>query len=293
MLCLAAGHIKALSQDSGTGSNGADWQLALEQKHFLQCLAFVYDPALWFSYRSSLFFAPKDDAQAERLVTMKLARARYVALTNRFARYQLAARVMAQSGVGASWQKKLLLPYSETNQNLTPTLPRPLRIIAQYEVVQRLPEGDALIAAEGATNLVMDFGRATDDAFRTNAALLKEGEKILTTPAGGRQALDAFTDVGLNKEETAALKRVAVAFQQQAEVIDPETVIRKSKEEFQNYLARAKDSSPYIEYLLARCYLEGRGTQTNLALGMEWMQRAARSGSGDAKTYLERFSGPK
>ncbi len=52
--------------------------------------------------------------------------------------------------------------------------------------------------------------------------------------------------------------------------------------------ARATDSNPYMQYLLAKAYLEGKGTERDEKLGMEWMRRAARSGSGDATAYLER-----
>jgi TPR repeat protein len=42
-----------------------------------------------------------------------------------------------------------------------------------------------------------------------------------------------------------------------------------------------------MEYLLAKAYLEGRGTEKNEQVGLDWMNRAAKSGSGDAKSYLE------
>jgi TPR repeat protein len=44
-----------------------------------------------------------------------------------------------------------------------------------------------------------------------------------------------------------------------------------------------------MEYLLARCYLDGKGTDKNEVVGMEWMNRAAKSGSGDAISYLEKL----
>jgi TPR repeat protein len=287
--CLAPGFGLVAQPAAGTGSPaGSEWQLVLEQKHFLHCLGFVYDPALWFSYKGSLYFTPRNEAQAQELAGMKAVRAKYVALTNRQARCELAARAIAESGLDSQWQKKLILPYSETNQNLTPTLPRPIRILARYEVIQLLPEGDALIAGEGATNFVMDFGRAADDAFRTNATLLKEGERTLTTGSGARQTFEAFTDAGLSKEETAVLQKVSAMFEQKSAVVDPGVPTEQAKEEFEGYLVRAKDSSPYMEYMLAKCYLEGLGTPKDKGLGLEWMKRAAKSGSGDAKTYLEK-----
>ena len=53
--------------------------------------------------------------------------------------------VIAASGVGEPWQSRLLLPLSDTNQNLTPTLDRPLTIIPEYKVLRKLADGDALI----------------------------------------------------------------------------------------------------------------------------------------------------
>ena len=47
-------------------------------------------------------------------------------------------RLIAASGIGESWQKKILLPFSATNQNLTPTLDRPVRVIPRYKVLQSL-----------------------------------------------------------------------------------------------------------------------------------------------------------
>ena len=44
-----------------------------------------------------------------------------------------------------------------------------------------------------------------------------------------------------------------------------------------------------MEYLFARCYLDGKGTEKDEKLGMEWMNRAAKSGSGDAISYLEKL----
>jgi len=61
----------------------------------------------------------------------------------------------------------------------------------------------------------------------------------------------------------------------------------KYGQEFEDYKARANDSSPYLEYLLAKAYLEGRGTEKDERLGMEWMNRAAKNGSGDASSFLE------
>ena len=70
---------------------------------------------------------------------MKAARSKYLVLTNPATRHDLTARLIAQSGISESWQKKLLLPFSATNQNLTPTLNKPLRIIPSYKVLCHSP----------------------------------------------------------------------------------------------------------------------------------------------------------
>ena len=65
---------------------------------------------------------------------------------------------------------KILLPFSATNQYLTPTLGKPLRVIPRYKVLQSLAHGDALIQDDEATYFVMNFGRGADDASGTNLA---------------------------------------------------------------------------------------------------------------------------
>ena len=99
--------------------------------------------------------------------------------------------------------------------------------------------------------------------------------------------MEAFADVALSKEETDVLNRVAAAFQKEAAALGQKISALKDGREFEEYRARANDSSPYMEYLLAKAYLEGKGTETNEPLGLDWMNRAARNGSGDAKSYLE------
>ena len=132
----------------------------------------------------------------------------------------------------------------------------------------------------------MNFGRGADDASGTNALLMKEGVK--SYPAGGGfKTVDAFENVALSKEETAVLNRVVAVFQKEAAALGQQISILKYGQEFEDYKARANDSSPYMEYLLAKAYLEGRGTEKDERLGMEWMNKAAKSGSGDARSYLE------
>src|SRR3974390_1087217 len=111
-------------------------RMILEQKHFVECLAYVYSPPLWLSYRGSLYFAPKDETTAQQVDALKTARSRYVVLTNRETRHEIAASIIAASGIDKAWQQKLLLPYSETQQNLTPTLNRPFLVVNSYKMVQ-------------------------------------------------------------------------------------------------------------------------------------------------------------
>ena len=267
-----------------------DEQLLSEQKNFVECLSCVYSPAWWFSYNDSLYFQPRNEVQARQLEAMKAARSNYQALTNHAVRHALTARLIAESGISQAWQKKLLLPLSATNQTLTPTLARPLRLVPKFKILQPLADGDALIQDEAAIYFVMNFGRGADDAAGTNAVLIKEGVKSYSTGEGFK-TVEAFADVALSKEETAVLNRVVAACQKAAAALGQEISISKYSEEFEGYKARASDSSPFMEYQLAKAYLEGRGTEKNEPLGLDWMNRAARNGSGDAKTYLEARGG--
>ena len=282
-----SGGLRGQPTNSGPLAAAHTERMILEQKHFVECLAYVYSPPLWISYRGSLYFAPKTEAVWQQIEGLKAARAKYVALTNREVRHQIAAEVIAESGLDNKWQEKLLLPYSDTQQNLTPTLNRPFRIVSDYKLVQSLPEGDALIEGAGGRYIVMDFGTDSARNARTNLYLIKEGERALSTAPGEYQRLEAFSSVALSKEETAVLNRVVTAFQHKAASLDRELTGFKAREEFEESKARATDSNPYLQYLVARCYLEGKGTPQDQKLGMEWMNKAAGNGSGDAKTYLQ------
>jgi hypothetical protein len=258
-----------------------------EQKHFLECLATVYSPAFWFSHNDSLYFQAQNEAQLQLLEAMKAARSKYVALTNRETRHALAAMGITASGVGESWQRKLLLPLSNTNSDLTPTLNRPLRILPKYTVLQSLAEGDALLQDDQATYFVLDFGRGADDASGTNALLIKEGVKSFSADSDFR-TVEAFSDAALSKQEKLVLTLVSESFKKQAASVGRPAASAKAVQDFEDCKARAKDTNPYMEYLLAICYLEGKGTDKDKKLGLEWMNRAAKSGSGDAITYLEK-----
>ena len=263
-------------------------QILSERKHFLECLATVYSPAFWISYDNSLYFQAKNPAQERQLEAMKAARAKYLVLTNRETWHAIAANGIAACGIDERWQQKILLPLSATNQYLTPILGKPLRVIPRYQVLRSLPQGDALLQDDAATYFVMNFGRGADDASGTNALLIKEGVKTYSD-GGGFKTVEAFANVSLSKEEQAALTRVAAAFQRQASALAQEVESPKAREEFEACKVRATDSNPYMQYLLARCYLDGKGTDKNEALGMEWMNKAAKSGSGDAISYLEKL----
>lgn len=287
LLCLGV-----LGQSTGRSASSTDLgaQGLAEQRHFIECLAAVYNPAFWISYNGGLYFQPKNEDQARQLEAMKVARSKYLVLTNRETRHEIAARIIAASGIDDAWQRKLLLPFSATNFDLTPTLGRPLRIIPQYKMLRSLSEHDALLQDDSATYFVMDFGRGANDASGTNALLIKEGIKTYAD-GGVFKTVAAFTSVSLSKEEEAVLGRVAAAFQKQAVPTAQKVDAPKANEEFEACKARASDANPYMEYLLAKCYLDGRGTEKDEALGMDWMRRAARSGSGDAIAYLEKATG--
>jgi TPR repeat protein len=277
-----------LAQSAGGAfpAHNPDEQMLLEQKNFVECLSSVYSPGWWLSYNDGLYFQPRNEAQVQQLEALKAARSRYVALTNHATRHALTTRLIRESGIGEPWQRKILLPLSTSNQTLTPTLDRPVRVVPKYTLLQSLPSGDALMQADAATYFVMNFGRGADDAYRTNALLIREGVKSYS--AGGEfKMYEAFANVALSKEETAVLTRVVAAFQKEAAALGQEISNLKYGRDFEEYKARASDSSPYMEYLLAKAYLEGKGTEKNEQLGLDWMNRAARGGSGDAKSYLE------
>ena len=103
--CLLLG-VRMPAQAAGGGSSphSSDEQMLSEQKHFLECLSCVYSPAWWLSYNDSLYFHARNEAQARQLEAMKAARSKYLALTNQETRHALTARLMAESGIGETWQ---------------------------------------------------------------------------------------------------------------------------------------------------------------------------------------------
>ncbi|HOX56420.1 MAG TPA: SEL1-like repeat protein [Candidatus Paceibacterota bacterium] len=278
--------IAAQATNGGPAANGLNSQMLREQKHFVECLASVYSPAWWFSYNGALYFQPRNETQAQHLEAMKAARSQYVALTNQETRHALAARLIAACGIGETWQKKLLLPFSTTNQNFTPTLNRPLRVVPAYKVLRCDTNGDALIQDNQSTMFVMNFGRGASDGSGTNALLVREGLKTFSS-GGVFETVNAYENVSLNKEETTVLERVAAACRNLVTSLSQPPADSAAKAEFEARKARATDSNPYMQYLLAKAYLEGKGTGKDEKLGMEWMRRAASSGSGDAIAFLK------
>ena len=304
VLLLCATLPGPISAQSDSPQAGGTTQIPNERTHFLECLAFVYDPAMWLSYNGSLYFSPHTESQIQRLEEMKEARQNYTVLTNRLARYELTARTVARGGINAEWQGKILLPYSNTNLNLTPTLELTVRYLPKYRVVQTFPGGDVMLSDGGDPCFVMGFGRAADNAFHTNAVLVREGTKSFKYHAEEYVQMEAFTDAGLNLDEIAVLRKAVNAFMAEAAspaitniilargAVKPKPPSQKpllsaAEDEFLLHKMRARDESPYMQFLLAKDYLQGIGTPKDEKLGLEWMQRAAANGSGDAKAYLE------
>jgi TPR repeat protein len=318
VLALGTDWGRAQEADAG-GAAGLERQMLVEQKAFLECLAFVYSPELWISYDNRLYFLPRTDWQREQIEAMKEARDRYVAFTNRETRHQFVAKVLGESNLDAGWQKKLLLPYTATNTSLTPVLGRPVQSVERYSVLKFLPRGDALIQAGDSIYSVLGFGRGVSDAYHTNALLVPEGRMTYRTDTNGLEWVEAFTDAALSSAETAVLDQAVAAFQRKAAGLDrkmaslqrrpnavPLTLAEsqrnvpplaqapgksKARQEFENLQARATETSPFMEYLLAKAYLDGNGTAKDEKLGLLWMNKAAQDGSGDAQTYLGALKG--
>jgi hypothetical protein len=308
---------------AGGGAANFDGRMLAEQKDFAEYLAYVYNPGLWISHDNRLYFMPRNDAQRAQIEAMKAARERYVAFTNRETRHQFVAKIFAESGLDTDWRKKLLLPYAATNQYLIPGPDRPVQIVDRYSVLKALPRGDALLQAGESIYSVMGFGRGASDAYRTNALLVNEGWITYRTGSNRLEWIEAFSDVALSAAETAALDQAVEAFQKKAVVLGQAmaaferkaavpgqaetaalsqaapalqkkapalgqaTAETKARQHFEDLKARATETSPFMEYLLAKAYLEGKGTGKDEKLGLLWMNKAAHDGSGDADTYLE------
>ena len=150
---------------------------------------------------------------------MEAGRRRYAAFTNREARYQFVAKVLAESGLDVNWQKKLLLPYAATNLYLTPVLNRPgrwwtgIRCSSPCRTVTRSSRPAIPFCG------VVGFGRGASDVYQTNALLVKEGWMTYRTESNEVRWVEALSDVALTAAETAVLDRAAAAFQRRAALL--------------------------------------------------------------------------
>ncbi|HVV70833.1 MAG TPA: hypothetical protein VHI52_04920, partial [Verrucomicrobiae bacterium] len=205
-------------------------------------------------------------------------------------RHEIADQVISGASLDESWRKKLLLPYSESKPNLTPTLDRPFHVVSGYKLIQSFQNGDALIETKDGDLFVLDLPLATEDQSKTNLFLVKAGEKAFARAPGQYQHIDAFAVATLSKDQEAVLLKVVAAFENKAASLTRELAGFKAKQEFESSKARATDNNPYLQYVVARCYLEGTGTPKDDKQGLEWMKKAAGNGSGDAKTYLQNLS---
>jgi TPR repeat protein len=286
LICGLVGWGAAAAQPDG---GGYEDPMSRERKHFLESLSYVYSPQFWISYNAGLYFAVFTEQQAQQLDTLKLARSQYASLTDPRRRHELAAHGIAASGVDESWRRKLLLEYSDANQNLTPTLGKRVMILPAYRILQRLGNGDALLQdLAGTVFFAMNHGRAADDAGCTNGLFVKEGEKTYTTKSGTQNTVEAYASVGLSAAERLVLQRVSSEFRKEAAAIQkPAVIAAQDRSEFELLKTRATDSNPYMQFLVAKAYLEGKGTPKDEQLGLEWMRRAQSNGSGDAKSYID------
>jgi TPR repeat protein len=187
------------------------------------------------------------------------------------------------------------MPQSGANQNLTPTLNKPVRSIGKYKLLQALGNGDALLQEEEKVYFVMNFEAAglTARQFGTNAILVREGTRTYTTISGQRNTVEAFSSAALNREETAVLNRASAAFQKASAALSQQVAGLRARQEFEDSKLRATDANPHLEFVLGKAYLEGLGTDKNEKLGREWLQRAADNGSGEAQEYLKARSPDK
>src|SRR5437660_11931048 len=70
LVAVFVGLVFVLARGADSPPSSNEVQRRKEEIHFLQCLAFVYDPAMWLSYQDNLYFMPRTDDQIERLGQM-------------------------------------------------------------------------------------------------------------------------------------------------------------------------------------------------------------------------------
>jgi hypothetical protein len=302
-LLIGAGSSAQAAGAGGVQTN-ADQTLLEEQRHFFRCLAYVYSPALWISYDNSPYFALKTEEQAVQVHTMIEQRAKYVAFTNRQTRHDLVAKVLVEGGIDETRQKKLLLPYSETNQNLTPTLGKRVVVVSSYQVLDLEAEGvlnsstfkkdEALIRVADHIYLATRWGHVPEDSSGANVCLMETGGTRRYANDAGFQTVAVVVSVGLNKAERAVLTQAAATFQKVAQTLTVPLKLEgepdKARQVFNDYLAMASDNNPHLQFLVGKCYLEGSGTPKNEKLGLDWVTKAANNGSGEARSYLDNLA---
>ena len=161
-----------------------------------------------------------------------------------------------------SWDK-----IRQLRELLRETTPPPDQLALRLQTVER----DVILPVKACFILILIYNLFFSTWF----------DNVALPQTDAQKAVQRFFPVYL------LLNLVVAACQRKASALVAELAGSKAREEFEITKARATDSNPYMQYLLARCYLDGNGTPKDERLGLEWMNTAARNGSGDAKTYLE------
>jgi hypothetical protein len=259
----------------------------LEERGWLANNMQVFSPNFWIRYGEKLYFQPKTDALHTYLEKVQASKKRYTILTNRLERYQIIENVIINSGLSNEQQHLLLEPI--TKGALFPAWHGGYYSIAKYKVLQSLEGGDALIQdGDDRIYYVYNHGRVEDDAYYRDACLVKEGLKTYTTAIGGTKTVQAYTDVSLLKSDEGMLLRVAYAFQRRINQVDSILAAIKDRKQFRQYQQKADSGEAVYQYLLGKAYMEGKGTETNRQLGIEWLERSAPK-YPTAKDYLSKL----
>jgi hypothetical protein len=198
---------------SGVAQTNVNEQLLREQQNYVAWTVRFLSSDFWISYNSTLSTRLTDDECRKLDGEYRLARSKYRVLTNAVARRQLIVGILSQVR-GAD---KLLAPASETN--VFRRLYRPFLHLSKFELLQSLPNGDAIIqdtAESPNTYYVYDLGRAVDGKMYSNAHLVCEDLKTYQTPMGTSKTVKAYTNVRLNEEENALLLRAQEAFKRRS-----------------------------------------------------------------------------
>ena len=134
-----------------------------------------------------------------------------------------------------------------------------------------------------ATYFVMNFGRGADDASGTNALLDQRRSEILLGRAEGSRPLRLSRMSRSAKRRQAVLNRVAAAFQKAGRRPGPGD---RHPEGHGRNLKTARPGQPTATLTWNTCWprliWKGEARRKTRRLGLEWMNKAAKSGSGDA-----------